>query len=338
MNEFGWAIVGPGAIAHRFAQAVQQLPEARLVAVHGRDQGRAEAFARTWSEVGAAAVPVFIEIDAMLQDASVDGVYIATPHAFHAATIRRCLLAGKPVLCEKPLVVNEVLASELVAISRQRGVFLMEALWTRFLPIYSTVNEWLSAQAIGEIRGLQSSFCFNVPFNPQTRHFDPALAGGSLLDVGIYNLSMTQWALRAALGQCPKLDSVAASGVIGPTGVDHRVAASLEFSGGVVSQFQCGFDGRADRSFRIFGELGVINVPTQFWEATTAILQRGDEPAEVVHRPFRINGFEGEIEEAMRCITGGAIESPAMPHADTVATAAWMDRIRAIVGVRYPFE
>ena len=230
------------------------------------------------------------------------------------------------------------LASELVAISRQRGVFLMEALWTRFLPIYSTVNEWLSAQAIGEIRGLQSSFCFNVPFNPQTRHFDPALAGGSLLDVGIYNLSMTQWALRAALGQCPKLDSVAASGVIGPTGVDHRVAASLEFSGGVVSQFQCGFDSMADRSFRIFGELGMISVPTHFWEATTAILQRGDEPAEVVHRPFRINGFEGEIEEAMHCITGGAIESPAMPHADTVATAAWMDRIRAIVGVRYPFE
>ena len=131
MSEFGWAIVGPGSIANRFAQAVQQLPEARLVAVHGRDQGRAEAFARTWSAVGSAEVPVFIEIDAMLQDASVDGVYIATPHAFHAATIRRCLLAGKPVLCEKPLVVNEVLARELVAIAEQRGVFLMEALWTR---------------------------------------------------------------------------------------------------------------------------------------------------------------------------------------------------------------
>ncbi len=338
MGEFGWAVVGPGKIAHRFADAVTQLTGAQLAAVHGRDAGRAEAFARTWSASGATAVPVFSDLEAMLGDDSIDGIYIATPHAFHAATIRRCMLAGKPVLCEKPMVANAALASELVALSRQRGVFLMEALWTRFLPVYATVNEWLTSKAIGEIRGLQSSFCFNAPFDPHSRLFDPAQAGGSLLDLGIYNLAMTQWVLQAALGACPEPDSITATGLLGPTGVDHRVAASLQFPGGVVSQFQCGLDGSADNSLRIFGERGVITVRERFWEATTATLQRTNGAVEDVHRPFQVNGFEGEIQEAMRCIARGEIESPAMPHADTVTIAAWMDRIRASIGVKYPFE
>ena len=338
MSEFGWAVVGPGKIAQRFADAVTQLPGARLAAVHGRDPGRADAFARTWSAPGAAPLPVFADLETMLGNDAVDGVYIATPHAFHAASIRRCLMAGKPVLCEKPMVANAALATELVALSRQRGVFLMEALWTRFLPIYATVSEWLASKAIGEIRGLQSSFCFNPPFDPGSRLFDPAQAGGSLLDLGIYNLAMTQWVLQAALGACPEPDSITATGLLGPTGVDHRIAASLEFPGGVVSQFQCGLDGSADNSLRIFGERGVITVQPRFWEATAATLQRTNEAAEEVQRPFQINGFEGEIQEAIRCIARGEIESPAMPHADTVTIAGWMDRIRAIVGVKYPFE
>jgi predicted dehydrogenase len=338
MKEFGWAIVGPGKIANRFADAIKQLPGTRLVGVHGRDPGRAEAFAHAWPVAGDAAVPVFADLETMLGSDRVDGVYIATPHAFHAATIRNCLLAGKPVLCEKPLVVNAALATELTALSRQRGVFLMEALWTRFLPVYATVSDWLSAQVIGEIRGLQSSFCINVPFNPDTRQFDPAQAGGALLDIGVYNLAMTQWALRAALGSCPELQSLTATGVVGPTGVDHRVAASLEFAGGVVSQFQCGFDGVSDNALRLLGEHGVISVVDRFWEGTTVTLQRPDQPLETVHRPFRINGFEGQIEEAIRCIADGRIESLVIPHADTVTIAAWMDRIRALVGVRYPFE
>jgi predicted dehydrogenase len=336
MSDFGWAIVGPGPIAGRFAHAVRELPGMRLAAVQGRDQGRADAFAKTWSDDGGAAAVV--DLDAVLRNPDVTGVYIATPHAFHASAIRRCLLAGKPVLCEKPMVVNEALARELTALARERGLFLMEALWTRFLPIYAVVGEWLTARAIGEIRGLQSTFCFNVPFNPNTRHFDPAQAGGSLLDVGIYNLAMTQWALHKALGHCPAPDSISASGVIGPTGVDHRIAATLQFSNGIASQFQCGFDGRADRSLRVFGEHGVISVPIRFWEATGASLEIGDHPTELVQRPFRINGFEGQIEEAVRCIGGGEIESPTMPHADTVQLANWMDRIRAMVGVSYPFE
>ena len=228
MSEFGWAVVGPGKIANRFADAVGQIPGARLAGIHGRDSKRAEVFARAWCKPDGTSAPVFGNLEALLGSDAVDAVYIATPHAFHADAIRRCLLAGKPVLCEKPMVANARLAGELVDLSRQRGVFLMEALWTRFLPIYATVRDWLGSNAIGELRGMQSSFCFNAPFNSGSRLFDPAQAGGSLLDLGIYNLAMTQWVLQAAHGACPEPVSINATGLLGPTGVDHRVAASLE--------------------------------------------------------------------------------------------------------------
>lgn len=337
MSEFGWAIVGPGPIAHRFAQAVRELPGMRLAAVQGRDQGRSEDFARDWAD-GGEAISAGTELDAVLNNPAVDGVYIATPHAFHAPVIRRCLLAGKPVLCEKTMVVNEALARELTDLSKARGVFLMEALWTRFLPIYEVVGDWLTRQAIGELRGLQSSFFFNVPFNPATRLFDPAQAGGALLDIGVYNLAVTQWSLLKALGSVPALESISASGVVGPSGVDQRLAGSLQFTGGLVSQFQCGFDGRADNTFHILGERGTITIGSRFWGASDASLSLFEQPTEHAHRPLRINGFEGEIEEAVACIRRGAIESPAMPHADSLQLVSWMDRIRAILGLSYPFE
>lgn len=338
MNDFGWAIIGPGKIARRFADAVRQLPDTRLVAVHGRDQARATAFARHWQQTGAPEPMAVTELDVLLADPRVDACYIATPHAFHAGDIRRCLQAGKAVLCEKPLVVNAALARGLTTLAQARGVFLMEALWTRFLPVYAGVADWLAAGAIGKVRGLQSSFCFHPPFDPQSRLFDPAQAGGSLLDLGIYNLAMTQWALQQIPGQRPVLESLTADGVLGPTGVDHRVAATLRFAGGVVSQFQCGLDGHADNALRIFGERGSITVPAHFQEATTASLQLHDQPPVLLQRPFRINGFEGQIEEAMRCIRAGEIASPLMPPADSVMLAEWMDRIRALIGLSYPFE
>lgn len=337
LSPFGWAIVGPGRIAHRFAEAVQHTDGARLIAVHGRDPGRAGAFARKWSLDGPP-VEIAGDIGKLFDDGRIDGVYIATPHAFHAAAIRQCLAAGKPVLCEKPLVPNHSRGLEVVALARQHRVFLMEAVWTRFLPVYGVVREWLLSGAIGRLRGIQSSFCFNAPFDAANRNYDPAQAGGALLDLGVYNLTMTRWVLQTAMGQCPPLRSLHAHGVIGPSGVDHRVSAMLEFSDGVVSQFICGFDGSADNSLRIIGEHGAIIVPAQFWQATGAELRIAGKEGVSVHRPFRINGFEGEIDEAMSLIRRGQLESPVISHDETLATLEWMDRIRAIIGVRYPFE
>lgn len=344
MTVFRWGLVGPGAIARRFADAVQRMDGSELAAVCGRDAARAAAFAEHWTRDGQAPPRVATDLAALLADPRVDAVYVATPHAQHGATIRACLEAGKPVLCEKPLVPNRAEAAALIALARERRVFLMEALWTRFLPAYAVLERWLKAGAIGPVTGLQSSFCFAAPYdetNASSRLYDPAQAGGALLDIGIYNLSVTRWVLEQARGACPELAELQVAGKLAPTGVDERVAATLVFGAGadlITAQFVCGFDASADNALRIFGTEGQILLPRTFWEATEAILELDGQPPERVAAPFAINGFEGEIAEAQACIRAGALESARISHAETLATLGWMDEIRRRLGVRYPFE
>lgn len=335
---FSWALIGPGRIAHRFAEAVNGLDGVRLRWVLGRDTERTRAFATRWSDTAAEPVLATDQWDDVLNDPAVDGVYIATPHALHMEAVQHCLAAGKPVLCEKPLVPNVAQAKELVTLASQRQVFLMEAMWTRFLPAYGQIAQWLQGGAIGRVRAIQSSFCFPAQDGPESRLYAPALAGGALLDIGVYNISMTRWVLQTVLGACPPLRGLQVNGVLAPTQVDQRLAATLLFDEGVVSQFVCGFDAAADNALRIIGERGWISAPQNFWEATEVVLQPHGELLQRIHTPFAINGFEGEILEAQRCIRAGLIESPHMPHAETLATLGWMDAMRAQMGVCYPFE
>jgi predicted dehydrogenase len=337
MTTFGWGLVGPGKIAHQFAEAVQNTEGMRLVSVAGRDRQRAAALGARWTLMRER-VEAATDIDVLLDDPRIDAIYVATPHAFHAEAMRRAIAAGKPVLCEKPLVPDLATGREIVEMARANRVFLMEAVWTRFLPIYGVVARWLTAGAIGRVRAIQSSFCFNLPYDAKHRAYDPAQAGGALLDIGIYNLTMTRWVMQQALGACPPLEDLRVRATLGPTGVDHRLDATLELAGGVVSQFVCGFDTCGDNALRIFGEHGTIIVPEKFWRATMARLRGpgGDEIAEA--RPFRVNGFEYEIEEAMRVIRAGGLESATIPLDETLETLRWMDRIREAIGVRYPFE
>ena len=337
-TDFAWALIGPGRIAHRFAEAVSALPGTHLRSVHGRDPAKAAAFAAQWARAGQPAVRVEPELHTLLHDPQVDAVYIATPHASHAGFVRQCLQAGKPVLCEKPLVPTLAQALELVALAQAQRVFLMEALWTRLLPVYAGVRRWLDSGAIGPVRAIQSSFCFAAPYDPTSRLFDPALAGGALLDIGIYNLAITRWVLESAPGLCPEPSDVQLSGVLAPSGVDQRVAAMFSFPGGVVSQFVCAFDTTADNALRIFGERGSITVPGPFWGASEAVLAVADQTAQTLHAPHRINGFEEEIEETMRCVRAGAIESPRIPHAETLALMRWIEGLLKRLGVRYAFS
>jgi predicted dehydrogenase len=337
-TSFSWALIGPGRIAHRFAEAVHALPDARLACVLGRDEQRTQAFAARWTDTTGSAIRATSQWDDILNDDSIDGIYIATPHAMHADGVQRCLVAGKPVLCEKPLVPNVVQAQILIALAQRNKVFLMEALWTRFLPAYAQISQWLRSGAIGPVRAIQSSFCFAATDDLDSRLYAPELAGGALLDIGIYNLSMTRWVLQTALGACPELRDLQVHGLLAATGVDQRLAATLAFDGGVVSQFVCGFDSQSDNALRIIGERGWISAPHNFWEATEVLLQVQGQPLQRMQTPFATNGFEGEIIEAMRCIRAGLIESSVMPHVETLATLEWMDAMRAKLGVRYPFE
>lgn len=330
---FGWAVVGPGAIAHRFAEAATRLPAARVVAVVGRDATRATQFANRWQSDATIAT----QLEDALRDTRIEGVYIATPHPFHAEPALTALAAGKAVLCEKPLTLNEATARQLIRASERHRAFLMEAVWTRFLPAYQQAKQWLNDGVIGGVRAVQSSFCFHTPFNPQSRLFARHLGGGAVLDIGVYCLSLTQWALRQSAGN-PPLTTINVTGALTSTAVDQRVAALLTFDGGITAQFVCATDMHSDNAFRIFGERGAIVFPYRFWEATTVELHRPGE--DVIRRthPFAINGFEGQIEETMRCARDGRIESPVVAHADTLEVMAWMDMIRHQLGVRYEGE
>lgn len=337
-TEFRWGLIGPGRIAHRFAEAVHHLPGTRLVAVAGRDEARCLAFAAAWARDGAPAIAAHGSVAALLARAELDAVYVATPHAFHAQAVRAALTAGVPVLCEKPLVPTAAEAQALIALARDRGVLLMEALWTRFLPLYEEVGTWLRSGSIGAVHAVQSSFAFKLPFDARHRTFDPAQAGGALLDIGIYNLAMSRWALAQSLGTCPPLLQLQCHGRLAPTGVDQRVSAQLQFEGGAVAQMFCAFDSQAANSLQIHGELGSIVVPHGFWQGTQAQRLHAGQAAVSVERPFEINGFEGEVREAMRCVRAGLVESPQMPHGETLALVQTMDTLRRQLGVRYPFE
>lgn len=335
---FQWGLVGPGAIAHRFADAVAQLDGCRLHAVCSRDAQRSQQFAERWSVAGEPAVLAHTDPAQLLADPALHGFYIATPHGQHFELALAALKAGKAVLCEKPLVPTLAQGQRLVEAARDGQTFLMEALWTRFLPLYGEVGGWLREGRIGRLRAMQSSFCFPAPYDPDSRIFSPALAGGALLDVGVYNLNAIRWSLQQSLGEVPPLQAMLAQGTLAPTGVDSRLAATLDFGDGVMAQFVCAIDSHAPNTLHLMGEHGCIVLPETFWEATRAQLLRPHEPVETVERPFGINGFEYEILEAMRCVRAGQIESPVMPHAETLAVLDWMDRLRAQVGVRYPFE
>jgi predicted dehydrogenase len=349
MTPFRWAVLGPGRIAHTFAKALQGLPDAQLAAVWARRPAQAFEFAQAWAQDGEAP-QVFNDLPSLLASPLVDAVYIATPHAQHGDLVRAALLANKPVLCEKPLVPNLDQGLALTTLAQERGVFLMEALWTRLLPLYDAVGQWLKDQRIGALRGVQSSFCFAAPFDAHSRLFDPALAGGALLDIGVYNLSMTRWVLQQAWGHCPEPVALHVQGRLAPTGVDQSVSASLVFESAwigpssteltfqITAQVFCAFDAQADNMLRVQGERGHIEIGPNFWQATRAVLHRHGSPPEALDAPWRINGFEGQIEEAMRCICAGEVQSTVMPHAESLATLAWMDRLRAQLGVRYPFE
>jgi len=321
---FRWGVIGPGGIANRFVGALPAVPGARLAAVYARDAAKGQAFADQWQPDAR----VTTQLDDLL--AHVDAVYVATPHSNHAEYVRAALLAGVPVLCEKPLVTTRAEGQQLVDLSRERGVFLMEAMWTRFLPAYDVAGRWLREGAIGELRAMRSSFNFASNYDPLHRQWNPALAGGALWDIGVYNLAVTRWVLQQVLGgECPEPIAMDVHAVLAPTGVDASVDVMLVFPGNVTSQFRCGFDAASGNAFEAMGSKACLRFPDGFsYAQSVELISRGQE-TEHVKAPFVLNGFEGEVAEAQACIRAGLIESPRMPHAESLSLLAWMDAIRA---------
>ena len=316
-----WGLVGHGYISGQFLPAVAAVEGAEAVAVVGRDSTRVEAFA---TEHGLTAMPSV----AALIDA-VDAVYVCTPHTAHLDVALACVDAGIPVLVEKPITPTAADTRRLVDAARAADSFVMEAVWTRFLPIYDVVRGWIADGRIGELSSLTASFGFAAPPDPQHRLFSPALAGGSILDIGMYPLTFAEMVTGV------EADVLRATGHIGSTGVDDHVVVAGRY-GSVVAQLSSALRANLDHQAVVHGSEGSIEIPF-FWGASEATLVRGDD-RQTESRPHLANGFEYEIQHVMDCVAAGRTESDVMSLADSVRMADQCDELRRQVGVRYPFE
>jgi predicted dehydrogenase len=326
MNTFRWGILGTGGIAAAFADGLRALDDAALVAVGSRSAAAADAFGERFG------VPRrHASYAELASDPEVDAIYVATPHTFHKQNTLLCLEAGKPVLCEKPFAINAAEAAEMIAAARSRGLFLMEAMWTRFLPHIAALRELLAAGAIGEVRQLRADFSFRAEFDPRGRLFDPALGGGGLLDVGIYPISLA-WMV---LGAPSRIVSMAE---LGATGVDEQAAMIFGYPGGQLAVLTCGTRTSSPHEGLILGSEGMIRLHEGWWHASSLTLSRSGRPDELIEPPAVGNGYNNEAAEVMRCVREGRLESDVMPLDETLAIIRSLDEVRAQWGLRYPSE
>ena len=327
-----WGVLGPGAIARTFATAVDALDGHEVTATGSRDPERARAFN---AERGYAAAEAGAYVQLACSEA-VDAVYVATPHPGHLEHAALALRQGKAVLCEKPLAVNASEARAMCGIARRRGVPLMEAMWSRFLPATRQVARWLAGGAIGEPRRLACSFGFDAPFDPKSRLYAPELAGGSLLDIGCYTLSLAALVFGEALTG-PEAPELEVEAELAPTGVDRHCNVTLRFPSGAEARLESSICRLTDHTAVIEGAEGRIEIP-RFWRAERAVLYRSGERVVTAELPFLANGFEYQILEVERLLRAGELESPLLPHAESIGLLELMDEVRRRVGVRYPFE
>jgi dihydrodiol dehydrogenase / D-xylose 1-dehydrogenase (NADP) len=317
-KQFGWGILGPGNIAHRFATDLRNLPAARLAAVGSRSPERAAAFAASFG-----ADRAYGSYEELVADPRVDAVYVATPHPFHREHTLLCLEHGKAVLCEKPMGVNERQVRDVVDCARAQDVFLMEAMWTRFLPAIGKVREWLQGGAIGDVRMVTADFGFRTGWNPEGRLLNPDLAGGALLDVGVYTVAFA----AMVLGDSPV--EIQASAHIGETGVDEQSAMLLRYADGALALLSCAVRTSTPQEARIQGTEGSIHIPG-FWHATSAFLQVGNADPVEFEGPV---GYHYEAAEVMSCLASGDKESATMPLDESIAIARTLEQARSIVGL-----
>lgn len=321
-----WGIVSTGHIAGVFTSDLGLLPDHTVVAVGSRDLTRAQEFARRHG------IPrAYDSYAALAEDPEVQVVYIATPHSDHAATARLCLEAGKAVLCEKPFTVNAKEASELASLARSRGVFCMEAMWMWCNPIHRRLYAALAAGEIGAVRTVTADLGFRARYDPTDRLFAPELAGGALLDVGIYPLSFAYRILGPP-------DGLTVHAELAPTGVDSMTAMQLEYAGGAVAHLVGSFDATLSSRATISGTDGWIELPADFQVASRYTVHRPNAEPLTYREQLIGSGYVYEAQEVARCLREGRAESTIVPLDDTLAVMELMDRIREQTGVRYPAD
>lgn len=317
-----WGIIGCGGIAKKFAPCINDVDGAELCAVSSATPGKAEKFAAEFNVESA-----YADYGQLVGRDDIQAVYVATTHNFHYENVKLALEHGKAVLCEKPITVAAWEAEELIALARRQKLFMMEGMWTRFLPAICQVRDWLADGAIGELRQIRANFGFDAPFDPEGRMFNKALAGGALLDAGIYPISLA----NMIAGSPVAIEAIAA---IGSTDVDEQSFYLFRYENGVIASLSASVRAKIDIVAEIIGSEGKITVP-RFLAASTAELHSFKD-GETIKKDFPYpdgQGFEYEIQEVVDCMRQGRLESEIMPLDETLAIMRTMDAIRGKLGL-----
>lgn len=324
-----WGILGCGRIARKFAQDLRHVADAELVAAGARTFENAKVFAEEFS------IPhihgSYLEL---VTNPEVDVIYVATPHAYHHEHAILCLEHGKAVLCEKAFALNSRQAKEMIEVARKKKVFLMEALWTKFVPHFTKVIQMIADGDLGELQNVNVNFGF-LPVDPAPpRLYDPSLGGGTVLDIGIYNVFL----VLSVLG---KPDHIDAWMTPASTGIDAQCSAVFRYKNGAMANMLSSFTSNLATDADISGNKGRIRLTTRFYEPSTTIEYY---PGKVDSRQvIPVNrgagwGYEYEARHVVECLQRGLTESPVMTHADTLLLMEVLDEIRRKAGIRYDVD
>ncbi len=324
MKKIRFGIVGTGNIAHRFAEAIKNVNQAELTAVASRTKENAEIFGNEFN------IPVrFSSYEAMAESDAIDVAYIAVPHSGHKACSMLMMNNGKGVICEKPLAVNEREIQEMIECAKKNNVFLMEAMWARLVPGTIKLLELIRDGLLGEIKGVEGKFCYNMDDDEMDHHvLKPEHGGGSLLDVGCYGLSFASWYLGKEIEETHAVCDTF-------NGVDSHTCAILKYKNGAIADLSSAVLLRKPNDGYIYGTKGFVHI-NRFYAPQEIEIKLLDGTTQNISVPYLGNGFEEQIIHVCECVSKGLTESPVNTFEQSIFIARQMDEIRKIIGVKYP--
>ncbi|HZK39040.1 MAG TPA: Gfo/Idh/MocA family oxidoreductase [Clostridia bacterium] len=325
MKTIRWGIIGAGGIAERFAEACKNTPGASLEAIASRSLEKANAFGDKFKIKHR-----FGSYEAMAQWDGIDVAYVATPHATHGPFALLFMNHGKAILSEKPITVNCNELQKMINSAAENKVFLMEAMWARLAPGTKKLLEIVESGVIGEVKGVQAAFCYDMSDELDHHAFNPMYGGGSVLDVGCYALNFASWLMDSPIV------NISAEAEIGVTGVDVHCCMLLKYESGAIASLTSAMLLKKPGDGYVFGDKGYIKTTDRFYAPQEfTVFVQGQEP-QVYKCPFLGNGFEEQILEVNECLRQGKLESDMVPHAQSMKIMEQMDEIRRIIGVKYP--
>lgn len=354
MSEYHWGILGTGSIARQFVEDLGKLPKAVLHSVHSRTFDKAQAFARKYGFRD-----VHKELSSFLGDPALDIVYIATPHHMHCEQTVQCLDAGKHVLVEKPMAMNVREARRIARVAEESQLFCMEAMWTRFMPVYQKVRKLLKEDVIGDVKLFSAELGQPLTYSPEQFRFDLEKGGGSLMDLGVYPISLT----LMLLGKPESVEGVCRKG---ESGVDMTERITLYYKNGAIADLRSSFECKLPNGIWIGGDKGAVEIPAPLYRpdryhlekygpakkekgadfgfreklrnvpvlgSAIRTLRKGVlKPFRRSRKMFRVpyegNGYGHEAMEVMNVIYRGERESRIMPLEDSIAVVEITDRLR----------